>query len=134
MTELATIDGVTYVSVPDGVALPTQPKQIALEAVDPADKAMDQVRSASPHVQLINQRVVAKIRERYSMDDEFKMLRIGPSAETEAYNDHVEAARTWGRTEKEKLGLTVPAVTEAWLTLAKNPTAVDSAEVVSKAT
>jgi hypothetical protein len=108
-----------------------EPKQIALER-SILRTGEDHVRSASPTA--ADNRGGGQDRERYSIDDEFKMVRIGPSAETEAYNDHVEAARTWGRTEKEKLGLTVPAVTEAWLTLAKNPTAVDSAEVVSKAT
>ena len=34
-----------------------------------------------------------------------KMLRVGPTPETEAYNDYVEACRAWGRAEKAKLGL-----------------------------
>jgi len=33
------------------------------------------------------------------------MLRIGPTPETEAYNDWVEECRAWGRAEKEKFGL-----------------------------
>jgi len=33
------------------------------------------------------------------------MLRIGPSPETEAYNDWAEECRAWGREERKKLGL-----------------------------
>jgi len=33
------------------------------------------------------------------------MLRIGPSPETEAYNDWAEECRAWGRAERVKLGL-----------------------------
>lgn len=58
---------------------------------------------ASPLFANINGRVVDKIREVYSVNDEIKMLRIGPSVETSAYNDHVEACRAWGREEKARL-------------------------------
>ena len=64
--------------------------------------------------------MVEKIRTKYTVDDEFKMLRVGPSHETDAYNDHVEACRAWGRVEKERFGLTPNPRQEAWLTSAKN--------------
>jgi len=66
---------------------------------------IEEIKAVSPHVQLINSRVIDMIRERYSINDEIKMLRIGPSDETSAYNDYAEAARAWGRAEKAKLGL-----------------------------
>ena len=109
ITELCTLDDWTYASVPDAIALPPQPEVIAstLAPVDlseqPELKAA--IIEASPNCRSIRGRVVDKIRERYSINDEFKMLRIGPSPETEAYNDYVEACRAWGRSEKEKLGL-----------------------------
>jgi cell division protein FtsL len=56
-------------------------------------------------VQLINDRVVSKIREVYSLNDEIKMIRLSPSEESTAYNDYVEECRDWGRTEKARLGL-----------------------------
>ncbi len=65
----------------------------------------DAIREASPHVRLIDQRVVEQIRARYSMDDEIKLLRLAPSEETSAWNDFVEDCRAWGRAEKAKLGL-----------------------------
>jgi hypothetical protein len=37
--------------------------------------------------------------------DEIKLLRIGLSEESIAYNDYVEECRAWGRGEKAKLGL-----------------------------
>lgn len=54
---------------------------------------------------IINAQVVAKIRERYSVDDEIKMLRVAPAPESAAWNDYVESCLEWGRCEKAKLGL-----------------------------
>lgn len=107
--ELCTLDGWTYASVPDAIALPAQPPIVAatLEPVDlSADPALRaRIVFASPDCQSIRGRVVAKIRAAYSIDDEFKMLRLAPSAETAAYNDHVEACRAWGRAELAALGV-----------------------------
>ena len=103
ITELFTIEGVTFVSVPDSITLPPQPEQIKAEAVELTEDLVDSIRAISSHVFLINQRVVDRIRKRYSMNDEIKMLRIGPSPETETYNDYVEECRAWGRAEKERL-------------------------------
>ena len=69
------------------------------------DELKEKIKSATPHVRLINQRVVEKIREKYSEDDEFKMLRLAPSDESALYNDYVEECRALGRKEKGKLGL-----------------------------
>ena len=109
--EIATLtDGRTIVCLDDGATLPAdQPAQIAasIEAL-PSPLPVDlraEILTASPHVRVINQRVVEKIRAEYSVDDEIKMLRIAPSAETTAWNDHVEACRAWGRAERAKLGL-----------------------------
>jgi len=105
ITELCTIDGVTYVSVPDSITLPEQPEQITVEEVELTDELKESIKSASPHVQLINDRVVVRIREVYSLNDEIKMIRLSPSAESTAYNEYVEACREWGRVAKANLGL-----------------------------
>ena len=105
ITELCTIDGVTYVSVPDSIALPQQPEQITVEEVVLTDELNAAIKAASPHVQLVNERVGAKIREVYSLNDEIKMIRLSPSAESTAYNEYVEACRDWGRVAKANLGL-----------------------------
>ena len=105
ITELCTIDGITYVSVPDSITLPEQPEQITVEEVVLTEELKAAIKSESPHVQLINERVVAKIREIYSLNDEIKLLRIGLSEESTAYNDYVEECRDWGRAAKARLGL-----------------------------
>lgn len=86
--ELATIDGWTYVSVPDSIILPLQPAQIFL------------VESESPQTARINNQVVELIRRKYLITDEIEMLRRDPykkTAECIAYNDYVEACRAWGK-------------------------------------
>jgi hypothetical protein len=107
-TELATINGVTYISLPDGATLPAeQPAEIAASIADvmltPELRAA--ISDASPHVRLIRQRVQDRIAERYSMADEIKLLRTQPSAEFEVYNAYAEDCRAWGRAERAKLGL-----------------------------
>ena len=105
ITELCTINGITYVSTPDTLTLPEQPAEITVEEATVTSELIEEIKAVSPHVQLINSRVIDMIRERYSINDEIKMLRIGASDETSAYNDYAEACRAWGRAEKAKLGL-----------------------------
>jgi hypothetical protein len=107
-TELATIDGITYVSLPDGATLPTdQPAEIAASIATPVLSAetISALKAASPHIRLINQWVTEKIAALYTLQDEIKLLRTAPSLEFEAYNAHAEACRAWGREEKAKFGL-----------------------------
>lgn len=55
----------------------------------------------------VDHEVVAKIRERYTVDDEYKMLRLGvldpEDEEFLAYNDYVEECREWGRERKKHI-------------------------------
>ncbi len=107
ITELCTIDGQTYVSVPDTVTLPDQPETVkkTLQKIAPDDALKLKIKNTSRHVRLINDRVIERIREQYSVNDEIKMLRLAPSVESAAYNDYVEECRTWGQNEKKKLGV-----------------------------
>ena len=120
-TELATIDGITYVSLPDGVTLPAnQPEEIAASiqtvTLTPALRAA--IKAASPHCQLIAQRMVEKIRALYSIDDEMYFARIGVGAANGMYTptqdemqvmtvfgEFVESIRQWGRDQRARLGL-----------------------------
>ncbi len=104
-TVLATLDGYTYVSLPDGMKLPSQPKQITVEPVTMTDELKEELSRVSQHVALINERVRTAIADRYSISDEIKMLRTAPSQEFDAYNAYAEDCRAWGRAEKAKLGL-----------------------------
>jgi len=121
-TELATLaDGLTYVSIPATTTLPTQPQEISntvTEGVALTAAQVTEIKSVSPHVRLINDRVCDKIREQYSLDDELKLARISignlqktytaSASEIQAISDYhaaVEAARAWGRKEKLALGI-----------------------------
>lgn len=119
-TELCTLDGVTYVAVPDGITLPEQPPQIAstVTSVTLTPELRDRIKAASPHCQFIDARMQDKIRARYSAEDETYFARIGTGvalgkytfepgeeAALTEYGAHVETVRQWGRTERSKLGL-----------------------------
>ena len=104
-TELAIIGSVAYVHVPEDVDMPQQHPEINWTIASLTDVDLAAIRAASPAVRMINDRVVSMIRERYSVNDEIKMLRIAPSDESSAYNDYVEACRAWGRDAKAEIGL-----------------------------
>ena len=71
-TELCTIDGVTYVAVPDGVTLPDQPSQIAdsIKNVELTAELISTIKTNSSHCKFISDQVQHKIRQKYTMDDE----------------------------------------------------------------
>ncbi|OIO70896.1 MAG: hypothetical protein AUJ57_07810 [Zetaproteobacteria bacterium CG1_02_53_45] len=105
-TELATLDGITYVHLPANTTLPAeQPAEIEMVAAAIDAALLAAIAAASPHVRLINARVCAMIAERYSIGDEIKMLQLAPSVESTAYNDYVKSCRAWGRAKKEAIGL-----------------------------
>ena len=117
--ELATLGGVTYVSLPDGSALPTdQPAGLAWEQVSVTPELKDALRAASPHCALINDRVQEQIRSRYTPEDEAYFARIGVGAALGAYEfepgerdkllmsgAYFEDCRAWGRQQRAALGL-----------------------------
>ena len=108
LVELCTIDGVTYVSVPDDEDLPiNQPDEIAdtVQTVVMTDDLRELIKSQSTHVQLIDERVKAKIAERYSLSDELKEIRNSSSPSFAVYADYVEDCRQWGSEQKAALGL-----------------------------
>ena len=117
-TELCTIDGTTYVAVPDGVTLPDQPAEITVAPVDLTPELREQIKAASVHCAFIAERMVQKIRAVYSIDDEMFFARIGVGAATgmyqpsageladmQAFGAHVETVRQWGRQQRAELGL-----------------------------
>ena len=121
-TELATVDGVTYISLPDGASLSLdQPEEVASTVINPVDvdgELKANIKNASPHCRLISQRMLDQIRAAYSIDDEMYFARIGVGAATGMYvptegemqeltvfGEFVEAVREWGRAERAKLGV-----------------------------
>ncbi len=91
--------------MPSAVTLPPQPKQITVQQVTLTAALKDQIKAASPHVRLINERVVAKIREKYSLNDEIKMTWAQPGPTVDAYRTYVATCVAEGQAEKAALGL-----------------------------
>lgn len=106
--------------MPDAAALPPQSAQIAasVAVVVPDAVLAAAIKAASPHVQLIDQRMREMIRESYDLETELKYARFGVGAamgmyspsideiqEITVYGEFVESVRQWGRAERAKLGL-----------------------------
>lgn len=79
----------TYIEVPDSITLPDNQPVELIEANMEEDK--------------IDLQIVEKIRQRYSVNDEIKLLRTAPSAEATVWNAYVEECRAWGKVEKDKI-------------------------------
>ena len=109
-------------TLPDGLTLPAdQPAEVAstIEHLTPLPADVrEQIKAASPHAQLISERMVQKIRAQYSVDDEMFFARIGVGAATgmytpsagemadmQAFGEFVEGVRQWGRQQRAELGL-----------------------------
>ena len=90
------LDGFTYVEVPDSITLPSDQPVLLIEANLESDK--------------IDFQTVEKIRARYSVNDEIKMLRTAPSTETTAWNNYVEECRAEGAALKELIATPVKEV------------------------
>lgn len=116
--ELGTIDGLTYISLPDDVVLPEQPAEINLQSVTMTDALKEQLKLINPWCKLVAQQIRAKIRERYDSEDEMYLTRISVGVlagmytylpgEAEAvveYGQYIEGTRQWGRDERAKVGL-----------------------------
>jgi hypothetical protein len=105
LAEIGELAGQWYVWAPEGAEIPEQQAEIGWQEIELTDELRAALKAASPAVRLINDQVVARIRERYTPDDEIKCLRLAPSAETEAWNEWCEECRDWGRAQKAALGL-----------------------------
>ncbi len=49
----------------------------------------------------INAQVVEKIRQKYSINDEIKLLRLGETPEKATWSKYVDDCRAWGTSAKE---------------------------------
>ena len=116
--ELCDLDGLTYVTVPDGEVLPDQHPEIVLAPVTVDYGLREKLKKSSRAVMLIDQGIVDAIRSKYSIDDEQYFARIGVGVALGAYTfepgeqesllafgDFVEACRKIGREQRGALGL-----------------------------
>lgn len=117
-TELATIDGITYVAVPGALTLPEQPPEIDPQPVTLTPELRERIKAESVHCQWIAQRLIDRIRARYTVDDEAYFTRIllgklagtytmlpGEPERIAQYQRDTEEARAWAKAERAKLGL-----------------------------
>ena len=86
-TELGVVDGFTYIEA-DRLS-DVQHENVVLIPV-----------LSSYEQDKINEQVIQRIRQKYSLNDELQILRSGTADEVAAYNTYVEGCRAWGRTEK----------------------------------
>ena len=103
--ELGTIDGITYVVVPDGMILPQQPKQIAVKAVVPDQAIIDKLSDVCPVIVLIRKRMLGlEPKTRLSKQDELTLGLITEVVKDEVVDektvtlaDFVTDCRTWDK-------------------------------------
>lgn len=116
--ELGTLNGFTYVSLPDDAVLPEQLAEINCQLVTMTDELKEQLKAINPHCLLVAQQIRSKIREKYDAEDEMYLSRISVGAlmgaytflpgEQQAVSDYgtyVEGIRDWARNERAKVGL-----------------------------
>lgn len=116
VNELCTIDGITYISVASEP--PAYDDRLTVVETVLTTELMSLIKSSSPHVALINERIKSKIREKYDAEDEMYFARIsigvmmgaytfqpGEQEAVLAYGAFIENIRQWGRSEKAALGL-----------------------------
>lgn len=117
-TELCTIGNDTYVHVPDDLVLPEQPDVLDMEAVSLTPELREEIKAASPHVQLSYKRLNDRIRAKYNIDDELYLARIAVGVQMGTYElqpdepallaeyqQYVEAQREIARQERVDWGL-----------------------------
>jgi hypothetical protein len=81
VTELCTIDDLTYISVPDGVTLPEQFEQVqkTLKEVVPSKELKDKIRQVSVHYRLINERIKDILPKMKPEEGRYFMLSFSPT-------------------------------------------------------
>lgn len=118
-TELCTLDGETYVTVPATAGpMPEQHAEVTLTPVTLDPLLRERIKKASPLLQRIDQQLVERIRAVYSLEDEQYFSRIGVGAALGVYNfepgemeallafgAHVEDCRQQMRQQRAALGL-----------------------------
>ena len=65
-----------------------------------------ELKDISPHYELVNKRVLEKIRSLYSLEEELKIQRLR-DIEPDEFNDFYnwcESCRAWGREQKNLMG------------------------------
>lgn len=102
ITELCTIDNITYVHISDGLILPTQPKQITLKQITMTPQLKARIRQASPHVKLMEKRMAKNEDVRLTKQDENTLGFLSEFMDSPvACTDYVAKRREWDKVEKK---------------------------------
>lgn len=119
-TEVAEIDGVHYVYVPDELIdkIPEQDERIQWKAVELTDELKAEIKKVSRLCFLIDQEMQQRIRAKYTLEDELYLNRItagvmlgaysfeaGEQEQVLEFGQFVEEVRQWGRQQRAKIGL-----------------------------
>ena len=115
---LCELDGWRYISISDDSEISVPPELVTWSKVELDSTLRELLKKNSPICQSVNQQVLDKIREKYSLDDELYFARIaigdlrgtytlepGESELLTQYQNDVESIRLWGRQEIANLGL-----------------------------
>lgn len=98
-TDLGAVDGRRYLSVPDDFDIPDQDAEA--ELVLHTEPLPSDIRSRLLKVREIDNACVARIRDRYSVDDELGALRTGD----QIVLDYITACVSEAKAAKTALGL-----------------------------
>ncbi len=109
--QLEAFDGYQYVVLEGDI--PEQPEGLILEEVSLTAELQEKLRKYSSHWQRYKERVIEKIREKYSYDDEYDILHtksLGTKTTKDKnkiakYDDFVKSIKDYYKTYKESLGL-----------------------------
>lgn len=109
--QLEDFDNYQYVTFEEKA--PEQPKGIILEEVVLTAELKEKLRKYSSHWKRYKERIIEKIREKYSYDDEYDILHtksLGTKTTKDKnkiakYDDFVKSIKDYYKTYKESLGL-----------------------------
>lgn len=118
LVNLCELDGWRYVSIPNDSQTIIPDELITWTIVELDSTLRELLKKNSPICQSIDQQVLDKIREKYSLDDELYFARIsigdlrgtyqlepGENKLLIQYQNDIESIRIWGRQEIANLGL-----------------------------
>ena len=109
--QLEEFDNYQYVAFEEKA--PEQPKGIILEEVVLTAELKEKLRKNSSHWQRYKERVIEKIREKYSLDDELNIIHtknLGTKttdnkAKISEYDNYVQSVKDYYAKYKESLGI-----------------------------
>jgi len=102
--QLEEFDNYQYVAFEEKA--PEQPKGIILEEVVLTAELKEKLRKNSSHWQRYKERVIEKIREKYSLDDEINIIKTTEDkTKITEYDEYVKSVKDYYAKYKANLGI-----------------------------